>query len=96
MVDSISKPLQSPQIGDVRSVNRAYTDRQPAAETQVREKKDRLEISSQAEALQNAERTPRLQEVQSQIYSGYYNQPDVIRMTAGKMVERLFSSNSGK
>ncbi len=72
-------------------------ERPPVAEEtqQIRERRDTLELSGQVQQQQqvqqgrDANRTEQLQQIQSQMSSGYYNQPDVLRETATRVARDL-------
>ncbi len=81
-IKSIS-PLQAPKIG-AQSAQRV-DEQQPAAENQVRERRDTLELSDQAQEIRDDQRVEVLQEVQSQINSGFFNRPEIIKETASRI-----------
>ena len=83
------------------TTNRVH-ERPPVAEEnpQIKERKDTLELSGQVQQQQQVQqgrepgRTEKLQQIQSQMASGYYNQPDVIRETAMRVARDLQSNFS--
>lgn len=87
-IDSLS-PLKAPEIGSQASAR--VDDRQPASEPQVRERKDTLELSSQAQEIRDSQRDETLGQIQAQINAGFFNRPEVIRETASRISSALSS-----
>lgn len=81
-IKSIS-PVQAPKIGATNT--QRVDEKQPAAENQVRERRDTLELSGQAQEIRDDQRVEVLQEVQSQINSGFFNRPEIIKETASRI-----------
>ncbi len=82
-------PLQAPQPGSPAASR--VDERQPASETQVKERKDTLELSSQAQEILDTQREESLQQIQVQVNSGFFNRSEVIRETAVKINNQLSS-----
>jgi len=82
MVERISSsgPLQSPKVG-VNPKNKKVSAEEPASEVQARQQEDILELSKEAQRVQENQNTERLRQVQSQVNAGFYNRPEIIRET---------------
>lgn len=87
-ISAVTPQVQAPQLGS--PITPRVGDKQPASETQVRERRDTLELSSAAQGLRDTQRNERIAQIQSQINSGYYNRPEVLRETASRAVRDLF------
>ena len=93
-INSIS-PLSTQPINPGTTTR--VSERPPVAEenSQVRERKDTLELSGQVQQQQQVQqvrdtnRTESLQQIQSQMSSGFYSQPDVLRETAVRIARDL-------
>lgn len=98
-INSIS-PLSTQPINP--GITPRVNERPPVAEEniQIRERRDTLELSGQVQQQQqvqqtrDAGRTEQLQQVQAQMSSGYYNQPEVLRETAVRIARDLQSNFS--
>ncbi len=98
-INSIS-PFSTQPIST--GITSRVNERPPVAEEnpQIKERRDTLELSSQVQQQQQVQqgrdtnRTDQLQQVQSQISSGYYNQPEVLRETAVRVARDLQNSFS--
>lgn len=92
-INSIS-PLKTQQINPGIAPTRITENKPGAEETpQVKERRDTLELSGevqqQQQQVRDASRTESLQQIQTQISSGFYNQPDIIRETAARISRDL-------
>ena len=61
----------------------------PANKTADATKKDKIEISDQAKALQNTGETKNLAEIQKKIESGFYNSQVVISKVADAIIKEI-------
>lgn len=80
-------------ISSASSVNPSSTGVQRAASAQAQQqvartdRRDRLELSPQAQNLRDTQRSEKLSQVRSRLSSGYYNTPEVISETA-KLIDK--------
>lgn len=87
-INSISS-LKTQQV-TTPSVLARVQERSSAAEAQqVRESRDTLELSGQAQPVRETQRNGSLQQIQAQVSTGFYNQPEVIQETAVRVAREL-------
>ncbi len=87
MVERISSsgPLQPPKVG-ANPKNKKVSVEEPASEVQARQQEDILELSKEAQKVQESQSTERLRQIQSQVNAGFYNRPEIIRETASRIL----------
>ena len=61
----------------------------PSGKTPEETKKDKIEISDQAKALQNSGETKNLTEIQKKIDSGFYNSNEVVSKVADALLKEI-------
>ncbi len=92
MVDKVSSsgPLRTPQPG-ISPKNKRVELQEPASEVQARQQEDILELSEEAQKVQESQNTERLRQIQSQVNAGFYNRPEIIRETAARILRVVFN-----
>jgi hypothetical protein len=63
--------------------------KKPSAKNSDVPKKDKIEISKQAIAMQNTEETKNLAEIQKKIDSGFYNSDEVVSKVADSILKEI-------
>lgn len=87
-INSISS-LKTQQV-NTPSVATRVQERPAVTETQqVRENRDTLELSGQTQPVRENRRNESLQQIQTQVSTGFYNQPEVIQETAVRVAREL-------
>lgn len=87
-INSISS-LKTPQVNTSSVVTRVQ-ERPATAETQqVRDTRDTLELSGRTQPVQESRRNESLQQIQTQVNTGFYNQPEIIQETAVRVAREL-------
>lgn len=87
-INSISS-LKTQQVNTPSAPTRVQERPATADAQQVRESRDTLELSGQTQPVRENQRNGSLQQIQAQVSTGFYNQPEVIQETAVRVAREL-------
>lgn len=82
-LDSVRTPLNVKYEQTQRTTN----DQKQSEVEQIRRRDDTLEISVEARQISGNQLSERLQQIQQQVNTGFYNNPDVIRQAASRIAD---------
>lgn len=82
-LDSVRTPLNV----KYEQAQRTSNDQKQSDVEQIRRRDDTLEISVEARQISGNQLSERLQQIQQQVNTGFYNNPDVIRQAASRIAE---------
>ena len=73
---------------------RTTNDQKQTEVEQTRRRDDTIGISAEARQISGNQLSERLQQIQQQVNSGFYNNPDVIRQAASRIAESFRAQNN--